>query len=286
MQNFPRLKPVSFAGLLLALMGSLPVPSAIALDDALADPTHLDIFIDTLPPAQSGARLRVDPQNNFPVDVLSGRTVVPTNLSDLSGGPYLTDDPGWFMEPGFLVGGEDLRFRALGALRYWNPTTRSWQDTVPDGETVRIFGGVPADIVPDLFADPELFDFWLDGTVWTTAGIEGPVEALVAKTQAGGDGNVHSHLDFCIQNASGDCPARIGGNPAKGAYRIELELFSGAQAGEGSKYIDSGPVLIVLGNRLTPDELQQAVDSLTQAPQSGQTVPKIPAAGILIMGGP
>ena len=286
MHHLPQPKQTTLASLCMALMSLLPVPSAMALEDALTDPTHFDIFIDTQPPAQSGARLRVDPEGNFPVDVLSGRTVVPTNLSDLSGGSYLTDDPGWFMEPGFLIGGEDLRFRALGALRYWNPDAQRWLESVPNGETIRIFGGVPADIVPDLFADPDLFDFWLGGTIWTTAGIEGPVEALIAQTSASGEGNVHSHLDFCIQDASGDCPARIGGNPTKGAFLIELELFSGAQTGGGSKYIDSEPVLIVLGNALTANELQQAVDSLITLPDSGQAVPQLPAAGILIMGGP
>ena len=259
----------------------------MALDDPLTDPTHFDIFIDTLPPAQNGARLRVDPEGNFPVDVLSGRTVVPTNLSDLSGGPYLTDDPGWFMDPGFLVGGEDLRLRALGALRYWDPDAERWQNSVPNGETIRIFGGVPAEIVPDLFADPALFEFWLGGTIWTTAGIQGPVEPLVSATAPGGGGGVHTHLDFCIQDTTGDCRSRSDeNNPAKGAYLIEFELHSSAQAGGGSKYVDSGPVLIVLGNQLTPSELQLAVDRLTTVPSNEGVVPQLPAAGILIMGGP
>jgi len=153
------LKKRVFTRLNAVLLSLLLAPSAIALDDALTDPTHFDIFIDTVPPTQTGARLRIDPEGNFPIDILSGRTVVPTNLSDLSGGPYLTDDPGWFMEPGFLVGGEDLRFRALGALRYWNPATEAWLDTVPNEETVRIFGGVPSELVADLFADFELFNF-------------------------------------------------------------------------------------------------------------------------------
>lgn len=286
LQLLLQLQGARIASLSMLLISLLPLSCARALDDALTDPTHFDIFIDTLPPAQTGARLRVDPAGNFPIDILSGRTVVPTNLSDLSGGPYLTDDPGWFMQPGFLVGGEDLRFRALGTLRYWHPNTQRWQDSVPNGETIRIFGGIPADIVPDLFADPDLFEFWLGGTIWTTAGIEGPVEAVIAETRPGSDGTVHSHLDFCIQDATGDCPARIGGNPARGAYLIELELFSGARVDGNRKYVDSESVLIVLGNQLTLTELQQAVDSLVTLPDSGQDVPQLPAAGILIVGGP
>lgn len=283
MQHYWRHITALLAGLLLMLGMS----SVIAMDDdPLSDPTHFDIYIETSPPTQIGARFQIDPDGNFPVDILSGRTVVPTNLTDIAGGPHLTDDPGWFMDPGFLIGGEDLRFRALGALSYWNPVTGSWQNSVPNGETIRIFGGVPSDIIAELFADPDLFTFWLSGTIWTTNGIEGPPEAVIAETQSGGNGLVHTHLDFCIQDASGDCPSREGGNPATGAYRIELELFSGTQAGGGNKYIDSRPILIVLGHQLTPSELQQAVDSLTTLPQGGQDVPQLPAAGILIMGAP
>lgn len=272
-----------FASTLLGLLSALPTNAA---NDWASDPTHFDVFIETDPPKQNGARIRVDPQDNFPVDVLAGRKVVPTNFSDISGGPHLTDDPGWFMHAGFLVGGEDLGFRARGALRYWNPTTQQWQTHVPNGETVRIFGGVPAHILPALFADPDLLDFWLGGTIWTTAGIQGPPEALIADTPGGGDGSVHSHLDFCIQDASGDCPARVGGNPARGAYLIQLELISNAKVGGSPKYVDSAPVMILLANQLTTAELQQATDSLTQAPPSGQNVPQLPAAGVLIMGGP
>lgn len=279
--NFERC--LGYGCLLMVLAAITPV---IAMDDPTVDPTHFDLYIETTPAAQTGARFQIDPDDSFPVDILSGRTVVPTNLSDIAGGPHLTDDPGWFIEPGFLIDGEDLRFRALGALSYWDPAVGIWQNTVPNGETVRIFGGVPSDIIADLFADLDLFQFWLDGTIWSTDGIEGPPEAVIAETRSGDNGQVHSHLDFCIQDAGGDCPSSIGGNPAAGAYRIELELFSSAQAGTANKYVDSRPVMIVLGYELTPDQLQAAVDSLTQIPPSTQDVPQLPASGVLIMGGP
>ncbi len=266
----------------------LLVTTVLAATDPLDDPTHFDLRVTTDPPGQAGARLRVDPDDRYPVAYLSGHKVVPADFSDLAGGPYTTDDPGWLADPGAFLPGEDLRFRPRGALRYWDPVARQWTGQVPGQEGVRIFPGIP----PEIFAEILLTNDtarrfqWLAGFVWTTAGISGPPEMEGVLAIAAPNGGFHSHLDFCLQGASGFCPPPASDAPAAGAYLIEIQLFSTATVNGVRKYSDSQPILLVLASGLSAEQQQQAVAALLAPPgDPGDTLEELPAAGVLILAG-
>ena len=184
---------------------------------------HFDVILTVNPPAVAGGKILVDPDLEFPLNTATGSTVVPADFGDFQGGPHKTDDPGWVIRAGDLLNGETVWFRALGQLRYWAPDEGAW-GAPPAGERVRYYGAIPADVF--LRNDPDELDFYRQGTIWTDDGISGPLESPIE--QAGTDGGIHTHLDFCVEAADGDCSVSgIGytGEPAVGAYLIDIQLF-------------------------------------------------------------
>ncbi|MEM9056093.1 MAG: hypothetical protein AAGD86_01375, partial [Pseudomonadota bacterium] len=136
--------------------------------------------------------------------------------------------------------------------------------------------------------DPDELAFYQQGTIWSGNGLEGPTESAIE--QASTDGSIHSHLDFCLEDSTGDCSQPgIGqtGSPTVGAYLIELELFSDATDGSGApKYLDSEPVKVVLNNGLIAEECAAAIQALTQHdPAAADAERATPASGILILNG-
>ena len=75
---------------------------------------HFDLYINVDPPASDGGSLLIDSIEQFSVEASTGRTIVSANFGDFPGGPHKTDDPGWVVGAGDLLGGEFLWFRALG----------------------------------------------------------------------------------------------------------------------------------------------------------------------------
>lgn len=241
---------------------------------------HFDIFLEINPPAVSGGKILIDPDLDFPLNVATGSTVVPADFGDFAGGPHKTDDPGWVVPPGDLLSGENLWFRALGRLRYWSPTEQTW-GVPPAGEQVRYFGAIPTEVF--LRNDPDELAFYRQGTVWTADNIFGPPESPIER--AANDGSIHTHLDFCVEDADGDCSIPgVGhtGDPAQGAYLIELQLFSDAD--DGDKYFPSRPIQVLLNRGLNGEDCAAAIDALI-APQNVDTTEALPGAGILIMTG-
>ena len=257
---------------------------------------HFDLYIDVDPPGADGASLLIDNSDDFPAIAGTGRTVVPADFRDFAGGPHKTDDPGWVVKGGDLLGGEVLWFRALGSLRFWDKNQQRWLNYSPNGERVRYFGAIPPSIM--INGSDEEKDFYEEGTIWSGAGIEGPLEAPIEKAVDVPplDDAVHAHLDFCLEGKTasgemGDCTIEgIGhtGDPTVGAYLIEIQLFSQAvhSNGQQQKYIDSQPVKVLLNNGLVADECVSAIGSLTLPDSVVDSSPALPAAGVLIMTGP
>jgi hypothetical protein len=268
----------------------LLLPPAVMANEAewFADPDHFDIDVRTDPPAAVGATIRVDGAGTFPVAWLTGHKVVPTDLSGFGGGPFATANPGWIAAAGYFLPGEDLRFRPLGALGFWDVAQRRWTDQVPNGEAIRIFPGIPPEVLAEILRtnDTARRFQWLAGFVFTTAGVTGPPEGVGMLAIAGGSGAFHSHFDFCLQGAAGFCPPAPGTTVARGAYRIELQLFSTATANGRLKYAPSPPIYVVLAYGLSTAELGEAVDALTDVPAGeDDTGSDFPGAGVLIIAG-
>lgn len=263
-------------------------PAMASEQEWFSDPTHFDLDIRTDPPAAAGAAIRVDAVGTFPVARLTGHKVIPADLSDVAGGPFTTDDPGWVASAGYFLPGEDLRFRPLGALLFWDVVQRRWTSQVPNGEAIRVFPGIPPEVLAEILrsGDSARRFAWLAGYVWTTEGVTGPPEKVGMLATAGPTGAFHSHIDFCLQGASGFCPPAPGTTLSRGAYRIELQLFSTATANGQPKYLPSPPIYIVLAHQLSAAELGEAIDALTGVPPGGDdTGSDFPGAGVLIIAG-
>lgn len=265
---------------------SIPVSAQVATCN---DFGHFDVFIDIIERDDHSRQLaarRDTPDTNafiFTLDANDRQLLVPADFGDFGGGPHKTDDPGWVIDQGGFEANDVLWFRALGSLNYYNPQTSAWQSAPPSGERVRFFGAIP----PDVFfnGDPDELAFYQQGTIWSSEGLAGPTESAIE--QASSIGTVHTHLDFCIEDSTGDCSEPgIGntGNPAVGAYLIELQLFSDATDGnDDARYRDADPVKVILNNGLVADECANAIEALSNRRAEPQA--PTPASGILVIGG-
>jgi len=246
---------------------------------------HFDLLIDVVPPASDGASFVIDSTGEFPVEAGTGNTIVPADLGDFPGGIHKTDDPGWLVAAGDLVANEILWFRALGALRYWDKDAQQWLNAPPDGERIRYFGATPPAVV--ISGTPQEKAFYAEGTIWSSEGLSGPIEAPIEAFIGG----IHAHLDFCLEASDGDCTrpgSSATGQPSTGAYLIEMQLFSKAVAGNGvqQKYIDSKPVNVILNNGLIAEQCGEAIGALVLPDAVVDESAPLRAAGILIMTGP
>jgi hypothetical protein len=256
---------------------------------------HFDLVVNVDPPGVDGAKFLIDANGEFPVDSVTGKTIVPADLGDFAGGPHKTDDPGWVVKAGDLLGGELLWFRAIGSLKFWDPTKQRWMNKTPNGERVRYTGIIPPEII--LNGSSEEIAFYSAGTIWSDLGIDGPLEAPIeeAANIISGD-TIHAHLDFCIEGeisegVMGDCTVPgVGhtGSPSIGIYMIEIQLFSNqlGPAGVRQKYIDSEPIKIILNNGLVNNDCAVAIDTLTNPDLIQDDSGPLPSSGILIMTGP
>lgn len=241
---------------------------------------HFDLIIKVTPPASQGGKILIDPDLNFPLNVETGSTVVPADFRDFAGGPHKTDDPGWVINSGGFSAGENLWFRALGTLRYWNPTIKQWS-LPPAGERVRYYGAIPGDLF--LEGNEDKLEEHKQGTIWAANSLTGPIDSPI--DQADSNGGIHTHLDFCLEAADGDCSIPgVGhtGNPAVGGYLIELQLFSDANS--AGKYTPSRPIQVMLNNGLDASECGAAISALI-APAAVDSSAAQPGAGVLIMSG-
>lgn len=261
---------------------------------------HFDLYMTIDPPMQNRGRFEFeldatvtetgDPVT-FPVEYGSGKLIVPADLGDSAGGRHKTDDPGWVIAAD-QMGNEDgdfeyLWFRGLGSLRYWDKQQGRWLDSTPNGERVRYFGEIPVEVA--FGGDQSEIDFYREGTIWSSDGVSGPLEAPIEQYVGG----IHTHFDFCLEDVTGDCTQTAStatGSPAEGAYLIELELFGViidvSERVAKKKYIDSRPIKVLLNNGLVDSECGDAIDALVNPPPVVDDSPALPAAGILIMSGP
>ncbi|MGB1191540.1 MAG: hypothetical protein ACPG3T_01315 [Pseudomonadales bacterium] len=250
---------------------------------------HFDLYIDVEPPASDGGSLIIDSSEQFSVEASTGRAIVLANFGDFPGGPHKTDDPGWVVSAGDLLGGEFLWFRALGSLRFWDKDQQRWLDNPPNEARVRYFGAIPPEVV--INGTDEENAFYAQGTIWSADGVEGPIEAPIEQAADIETGDaIHAHLDFCVEDSAGDCTIpQVGftGSPAIGAYLIEIQLFSNAVSANGQqKYFDSPPIKVLLNNGLVAEECTSAIGALVVPDTVVDDSEALPAAGVLIMSGP
>lgn len=202
----------------------------------------------------------------LPVDAVTGYKMFPGFFGDFEGGPFLTDDPGFQAFSNTFVRREEVHFRALGVLQYWNPATGRW-GSAGENVAVALFGGVPTEVIVGYTENPTAwqsqYDYYAAGTRFTQQGIEGPPTALI--DDASSSGAFHAHLDWRI-SARGD-------EPPVGAYMVTLELWSPTTVNGQLKYLPSEPIQIVFERGISEAQLQAAIQARITPPPPAACLP-------------
>ena len=170
------------------------------------------------------------------------------NFDDVGQGPNGTDDPGFQAEAGTFNSGGILNFRAVGGLQFWDGS--AWVNTVVDEERI---------LIEDALSNLTTID---------SAGVSNAEGAI---DQIAGDGSVHQHVDFSIDNALG------GGTVAPGVYMIELAFYLTDGVSGPIVHTLSETVFIAFNYQLSVSEFDEAVNQLT-APEGVS----VPIPGVLL----
>ncbi|MCB5186615.1 PEP-CTERM sorting domain-containing protein [Methylobacillus caricis] len=245
---------------------------------SLAQAVHYDVRLGTSNGAMAGSKITIDFYGDYdlagklPVDTKSGYKIFPGYFDDLEGGPRLTDDPGFQSFSNTFLYGEEVHFRALGSLSYWNPATSSWGEASA-GSSVTLYGGIPVDAWLNYMLNPgnatyaAQYNYYAGGTVYTADGIGGPETALI--DGASQNGTFHSHLDWKLSDSA----------PA-GAYMLTLQVWSPALVNGEQKYVDSDPFHVVFKSAgISQAQFDQAFEQRIAA-----AVPEADAWAMLLLG--
>ena len=212
-----------------------------------------------------------------PIEAVTNKRIFTVDFGDLPGGNFSTRNPGFQSVRSALLPNELLSYRALGKLRYWNPSTSTWGDAPPDVQ-IRLFGGLEgnADVLSDFaqcagqllcFSENS---FGADGsTIFTGNDIQGNSELVVDITDS--NGILHTHLSFFLENQAGEA-----GGPS-GAYLIEMQLISNA------RFFPSDPFLVLFNAGIDPGEFGAALTALTGEAENNN-LPQQPELPVSIPG--
>jgi hypothetical protein len=210
------------------------------------------------------------PAGVLPKESTTGKLIFLANFRDLPGGDFRTKNPGFQSIQNGLLPNELVGYRALGALKYWDPALSSWGNP-PHGIQIALFGGLEAsaEVLNDFskcagqlicFSDGS---FGIDGsTIFSAEGILGKPELVVDITN--NNGILHTHLSFFLENQQGE----IGG--PVGAYLVEMQLISNA------RFFPSEPFLILFNAGLDETALAAALIALAGKPSDTDPDPPRP----------
>ncbi len=228
---------------------------------------HLDVQVDTSDGPRAGSKITtgvygdvdwfINNVGAIPYTHDTRRLIVPGNFGDAAGGVFSTDNPGFQSFKGDFGAGEEMWFRAAGTLQYLAPGASDWVAAAPGGG-IRLYGSIPDDVVFDFVYNglrEDEYNFYWDGTLFTGAGIQGPATAPIGAASA--EGAMHYHLDWFLEGS-----ARAN----KGAYLIEMQLFSSAKSGGADKYKPSDTFNILFNHGITTAQYADAMKTLTVAP--------------------
>jgi hypothetical protein len=251
---------------------------------------HLDVQVSTSNGAVAGSRIEISAYGDLaaflgttgtlPIHHETGYLVFPTWFTDTvrqGVATTATDNPGFQAFAGTFGQFEEIRFRALDRLTTWTPSGGTWGSAPPDVQ-VRLSGGIPDQLALDRFFNPTPaiiaeYEFYEAGTRFSGNGIDGPVEAPIGII--GRTGAFHDHWDWFLEG---------GGRATPAAHLVQVQIISTAQAGGTDKYVDSPPFYILFNNKLTDEQFNTALLSLTTAPVPEPQIWAMLAAGVLLVG--
>lgn len=245
---------------------------------------HYDVEIQTSAGPVAGSRILtdfygdLDLEGKLPVDFDTGYKIFPGYFDDLEGGPRLTDDPGFQAFPGTFLSGEEIHFRALGTLEYWDAVNANWV-SAPSDAAINLYGGIPNDVALNYLLNPfdpaaaAAYAYWAGGTQFTSSGVAGPASAVIDDAKS--NGAFHAHLDWELGSAS-----------ANGVYLVTLQLWSPVQYDGTAKYLDSDPFMVIFKSAGVQDAaLVDALDARLAAPVPEPSAYLMTLAGLALVGG-
>jgi len=230
---------------------------------------HLDVKVSTSNGPVAGSKIEVDvfgdlslflgATGTLPIHAQTGALIFPTWFSDRTrqgAATTSTDNPGFQSFAGSFLHLEEIQFRALGSLSGWTPVGSGWSAAAA-AASVRLSGGMPDEIALDRFFNPTpeviaAYEFYEGGTRFSGTGITGPTVAPIGLASA--SGGFHDHWDWFLEGAARATP---------GAYLVEVQIISSVLVGGSAKYVDSDPFHVLFNNRLTNEQFNTALLSLT-----------------------
>ena len=198
---------------------------------------HADIWL-TLVDNQVAAS-EINSETNIPIitDLTTGKPLFPAAFGSFSD-PNKTDQPGFQSLTNTFSPNSFLYYRVVGSLWFWNG--QAWVNEVADQERVKI-----RDVVYSY-------------SIITDSGVSSPLGAIA---QINGNGSLHQHIDFFIENLG-------SGDPTIGAYMIDIEFFgTDTPGGTIETHLTSEPVRIAFNYQMSEAAFAQAINALTSQPR-------------------
>ena len=225
--------------------------AALFAVSVLAAPAALAQHAGDVDPTLSSGKIVFDTGNSLPRNLATGYKIYEGNFNDFAGGPNSTDDPGFDMADGTFVAGQQLWFKAIGSLSYWNGM---------------VWGAAPGS------ATFTITDALSNNTLIMASGVTNPFGAV---GQADDGGGIHAHIDYSIS------PVPAG---PVGAYMATLFLTSRTSDGTTPfpGITDSDPFHLVMNRGLSHTDFENAVSAL--AVPEPETYAML-LAGLALIGG-
>ena len=194
---------------------------------------HSDIWLTLIGNQVSPSEVNSETNSPVAIDLTTGRFLYSANLGTFSN-PNTTDNPGFQSLANSFNPNDYIYYRAVGSLWFWNG--QAWVNNVNDQERIRI-----RDVV-------------YSNSFVTADGVSNPEGAIA---QINGNGSIHQHIDFFIENLSSS-------DPATGAYMIDIEIFAtNTPGGSLETHLSSDPVRIAFNYQMSETEFNDAIDALT-----------------------
>lgn len=170
------------------------------------------------------------------IDQTTGLFLFTGDFGDLGQGQFGTDDPGYQTQANTFTPNVILAYQGSGQLWFWDGS--QWTTDLADSESLNYIDALGTT------------------TSWDDMGVSNAQGYI---DQVGGDGSIHSHLNFAIDNTGGT------GNPTIGAYMVELSFLTLNSIGGTVTHELSEPIRIAFNNQLSAANFDQAIAALTTA---------------------
>lgn len=195
----------------------------------------------------------VDEAELVAIDAATGKFLFPAAFGTFSD-PSKTDQPGFQSLTNTFDANNFLYYRAVGSLWFWNG--QAWVNEVADQERVKI-----RDVVYSY-------------SIITDSGVSSPLGAIA---QINGNGSLHQHIDFFIENLG-------SGDPATGAYMIDIEFFgTDTPGGTFETHLTSEPVRIAFNYQMSEAAFAQAINALTSQPEPEAVAVPMPNGALFLL---